>query len=129
MQTTYLQSMIATNAASINVRQAILTEHLEDAAYFNSKGETAFAIDSYKIAKHQRAKLAKLVGMQRALRTELLAAFRLARIDRKIAKLEKVGFVYNKPELTSVEIEHALDKLIEAFVPKKPDSRGDTFGL
>ncbi len=124
MQTIYLQSLIATNAAKITRVESFIVMDVADGKQYKKDGEVAFSLDSYASANRNRARLTKLVAMQKALKTELLSNLRLARIDRKIAKLQAVGFVYEAPGvLTSREIESALDNLIEAFVPKKADSR------
>lgn len=124
MQTNYLQSLAATNAAKIARAEAFIEEDMTDARQYAECGEKAYSIDSYASANRQRTKLAKLVGIQRALKTELAANARAGRIERKIAKLQTVGFVYEKPKtLTSHEIESGLDSLIDVFVPKKADSR------
>lgn len=124
MQTTYLQSLIATNAASIRFAEINIVLDLDEARDYAKNDEKAYSIDSYKMANRGRTKLAKLVAIQRALKADLRANLCNARIDRKIVKLQTVGFVYEPPGvLTSFEIEQALDQLIDVFVPKKADSR------
>lgn len=124
MQTTYLQSLIANNTRLIHMRTSLVNMNIDDAKGYKAAGEISFSVDSYAKADRQRGKLAKLVTLQKALKAELQANYRDARILAKIAKLVTVGFVYDAPkENMPQEIELVLDDLIAAFIPKKADSR------
>lgn len=126
MHTTNLQSLISTTSRNIRNRQTMLDFYTECAKDHAKKGDKSLSLAAYKVADKSRGKLAKLVAMQCGLKVELQANIRTDRINRKIVKLQEIGFNYAKPELTSREIEDALDKLIAAFIPAKKDTRGTT---
>lgn len=126
MHTTNLQTLLANNAKQITMRHAILGLHLADAKYYAASGEKAYAVEAYKKADKQRPKLAKLVALQRTIKAAIADNARDLRIRAKVARLvAKAGFVSPVPEveLTSREVEAALDDLIAVFIPKKADSR------
>lgn len=124
MNTNNLQSLLANNTRLIHMRTSLVSMHIEDAKAYKVADELSFSADSYQKADRQRSKLAKLVELQRALKAELQANYRDARIQSKLAKLVTVGFVYEAPkENMPQELELILDDLISAFIPKKADSR------
>lgn len=125
MNANQLQAMLAVNAARITTIHGDIEDFITAAQDWAAAGEKAYAIEVGIEVVRTRRKLGKAVRLQQAMKIELLAIHRDARIVRKTTFLQgTVGFQFVPSSvLTSVEIESDLDDLIELLVPKKADSR------
>lgn len=126
MKPSTLQSMITINGNRIADIHFDIACCLSQAGYDKTNGELAFAQEEYQVANRQRTKLRKAVSLQIEMKTELAALHREARIVRKLMQLVKLGAGIPAASLTGLtdhEIEAGCDRVLEALVAKKPDSR------
>jgi hypothetical protein len=124
MQSTYLQAMIAINAARIADAEILIASDKDHAMYMKEIGEIAFSIEAQRQVSRNRAKLRKAVEMQRAMKADLEHIFRTGRIEAKVALLGRHGIIVGSfGGRTSFEVESSLDNAIAVVVPRKADSR------
>lgn len=91
MQQKYLRRLIIANAAFITSLHDDIAEIVNDAKYYKGIGEIAFATAHYKLADKTRAKLAKAVETQKALKAEMEAQHNVQRITSVVNKLKAAG--------------------------------------
>jgi len=107
---TILRASLKMNAEKIRKAEVEIHEFKAEASAWKLQGAQTYFIAACKDVRKHKVKLAKLVALQRSIKSEITAFFRNERITRKYQ------VVFGKPPIvqssTSYEMEDMLDTLI-----------------
>lgn len=113
MTLTILRNALKLNAAAINELELNVTYLKQEVKAWKRNDEIAYAISAQADVRKASAKLAKAVDLQKRMKVEIAAIFRIARIERKYLT------VFGKLPSTSIATTFEQEAMLDALIAEK----------
>lgn len=113
MTLTILRNALKLNAAAINEMELNVSYLKQEVKAWKRNDEIAYAISAQADVTKAKAKLARAVDLQKRMKVEIAAIFRIARIERKYLT------VFGKLPSTTIATTYEQEAMLDALIAEK----------